>query len=343
MKNTFGQLFQIHTFGESHGVALGAVIDGMPSGVTFRGDTLIKDLQRRRPGAWSIKSSLGTSSRREPDSPELLSGIYQGLTLGTPIAVIVRNRNQKSSDYVDIPNRKGHADEVWRNKFEQVDHRGGGRASGRETLSRVIGGSFAKMLVNSIFPNLKVTGFASQVGPFRLTDFDMSHVSNADIDQFIARFPSPSQQDQLKDQLLKIQAEGNSWGGLAEIQISSPPKGLGQPVFHKMKNDFASAYMSLGAVCSVEIGDNNLDEPGSTFHSADQNYGGIQGGITTGNLIKAKVSFKPTSSILDVAQKGRHDPCIVTRAIPVLEAMTYLVLANHILWQRLDNLNSELK
>jgi chorismate synthase len=341
MKNTIGNLFQVHTFGESHGVALGAVIDGMPSGVPFRGDVLIQDLMRRRPGKWDIQASLGTSSRQEPDTPELLSGVFEGLTLGTPIAVIIRNQNQRSEDYSNLPNRKGHADEAWRLKFGHVDPRGGGRSSGRETVSRVIGGAFAKMLISELYPALRVTGYASQIGPFHLDKIERQSALTANIDQFVARFPSSSKQEELKSQLLQIQKEGNSWGGHAEIIISNPPKGLGQPVFHKLKNELANAYVSLGAVCGIEIGESDLNLTGTEFHTDSQTYGGIQGGISTGAPIQARISFKPTASILDVAKKGRHDPCIVTRAIPVLEAMTNIVLADQILWQRLDRVNFE--
>jgi chorismate synthase len=336
MKNSFGHLFQIHTFGESHGVALGVVIDGMPAGIPFKGDVLVHDLMRRRPGQWDINANFGTSLRQEPDSPELLSGIYQGVTLGTPIAVIVRNQDQKSEDYHNMPPRQGHADKVWQQKFGHVDPRGGGRSSGRETLSRVIAGSFAKMFVNHIFENIKVTGYSSQIGPFTLSETEKLQVTSSNIDQYVGRFPSPHRQEELKNALLKIKSDGESWGGVAEILISNPPVGLGQPVFHKLKNDLASAMMSVGAVNAVEIGNSSNTYLGTQFHSQTQNYGGIQGGISNGNDIMIRVTFKPTSSILDVAKKGRHDPCIVIRAIPVLEAMTYLVLADHILWQRLD-------
>jgi len=338
MKNSFGQLFKVHTFGESHGVALGAVIDGMPAGVTFRGDILVHDLMRRRPGQWDINANIGTSSRQEPDTPELLSGVYQGVTLGTPIAVIVRNHDQNSIEYQNLAPRQGHADEVWKQKFGHADPRGGGRSSGRETVSRVIAGSFAKMLVNSISPDTKITGFSSQLGPFVLSEEERSHVTKLDIDQFIGRFPSPERQNELKSALLKIKSEGESWGGVADIHISNPPVGLGQPVFHKLKNDLANAMMSVGAVSAVEIGGPSNTYLGTQFHSQTQTYGGIQGGISNGNEILIRVTFKPTSSILDIAKRGRHDPCIVTRAIPVLEAMAYLVLADHILWRRLDTI-----
>lgn len=342
MKNTFGRLFQVHTFGESHGVALGCLIDGMPSGVPFRGDILVQELERRRPGHWAIQASVGTSPRQEPDSPELLSGVYQGLTLGTPIAVIVRNQDQKSSDYHMLPERKGHADSVWKAKFGHVDARGGGRSSGRETLSRVIGGAFAKMLTASLCPELKVVGFSSEIGAFALTAEERRLAITQNMDGFIGRFPSAKQQDSLKNKLLEFQQKGDSLGGIAEIVVTNPPIGIGQPVFHKLKNDLASALMSIGAISGVEIGSsNNSQLEGSQFHSDNQTYGGIQGGISNGDSIEITVRFKPTSSISDVAKKGRHDPCIIPRAIPVLEAMVHLVLADHLLWRRLDRISWE--
>ena len=175
MKNTFGHILQMHTFGESHGLAMGVVIDGMPAGVPFIGNILIRDLERRRPGRWSV-NDVGISMRQEPDSPEILSGIFQGYTLGTPIAVIVRNQDQQSFDYHNLSKRMGHADEVWKIKFGHIDPRGGGRSSGRETVSRVIAGSFAKMLLKHMQLNIQIYAYSSQIGPFYLSPEEVRSV-----------------------------------------------------------------------------------------------------------------------------------------------------------------------
>lgn len=336
----FGSRFQVHTFGESHGVALGVVIDGCPAGLEFDFEFLRNELQRRRPGA-----QTGTSTRQEMDEPEVLSGIFEGKTLGTPIAIIVRNNDARSKDYEEIKNapRAGHADDVWKLKFGHSDHRGGGRSSGRETVARVMAGAVAKMLLKKLYTEFLLRGFASQIGPEKLAldeknEFLMQRIS---ADSFSARYPS-KQHEKIRDLLLKAQAEGESFGGIAEIRVQGMPKGLGQPVFHKIKADLASAVMGIGAVSSVSFGDDNEahSRKGTDFHqqSKQSQYGGIRGGITTGEDLIMNVEFKPTSSILDVAKKGRHDPCIVPRAIPVIESMVALVLADHALWARQDRL-----
>ena len=338
--NLFGQRFQLLTFGESHGPALGAVIEGCPAGVEFREDLLLRELARRRPG-----QSVLTTSRQEPDRPEILSGIFEGKTLGTPIAVVVRNQDAKSSDYapVTLTARAGHADDVWREKFGHSDPRGGGRSSGRETLSRVIGGAFAQMFLRQILPEARVVAFTSQVGNLSLSEEDRALLlkknSVENIESFPARFPSSSASVAEK-KIMEAREQGNSLGGEAEIWIEGFPRGLGQPVFHKLKSDLAAAVMSLGATSAVEIGDgfDATSADGISFHknSKTEVYGGIRGGISTGEKMRLRVAFKPTSSILDIAKKGRHDPFIVPRAIPVLEAMIWLVLADHVLWARGD-------
>jgi chorismate synthase len=336
--NTFGSRFQITSFGESHGTALGVVIDGCPAGIKWNQTLLLSDLARRRPGASAI-----VSQRQETDQPEILSGVFEDKTLGTPIAIIVRNQNAQSQDYEQIKNspRAGHADDVWRDKFGISDHRGGGRSSGRETVARVLGGSVAKMFLSEVHPQLTVRGFASEIGAFRLRDNERQQFlkGNLSADGFSARFPS-SHHQQVFASLKEAQAAGESWGGQAEIVVQGMPKGLGQPVFHKLKADLAAAIMSVGATAAFEIGagSGGASQPGTEFHDASKTspYGGVRGGISTGEDLQLKVSFKPTSSILDVAKKGRHDPCIVPRAIPVLEAMVALVLADHTLWMQTD-------
>jgi chorismate synthase len=333
--NSFGSRFVVTSFGESHGTALGVVIDGCPANVQFKEDLLKKQLERRRPGGELV------SQRKEEDAPEILSGVFEGKTLGTPIAMIIRNKDQKSKDYEQIKTnpRAGHADDVWQTKFGHRDHRGGGRSSGRETVSRVLAGAVAQMFCQQAVPGLDLKAYAHQVGPHTLTETERAQVWTQDIDTFTARFPS-AQHEKIKELLTMAQAQGESYGGSAEIRIKGTPGGLGQPVFHKLKADLAQAYMSIGATAGLELGEGlgASGTKGTEFHkdAASQNYGGVRGGISTGEEILMRVHFKPTSSILDVAKKGRHDPYIVTRAIPVIEAMTWIVLADHLLWQRGD-------
>lgn len=316
--NTFGERFRVTSFGESHGAALGVVIDGCPAGMAFDAGMLQADLNKRRPGA-----TLGTSQRKESDQAEILSGVFEDKTLGTPICIVVRNQDARSNDYSEIKNspRVGHADDVWKNKFTHADYRGGGRSSGRETVARVMAGSVAKMLIKSLAPETQIIVRATQVGPYQIKEGQIG--------------------SEITQALLEAQTQGQSWGGQVSIEILNSAAGLGQPVFHKLKSDFALAMMSIGATSAFEIGDgvNAKDQLGTDFHGQDESpYGGIRGGISTGEKIEMKVTFKPTSSILDVAKKGRHDPCIVLRAIPVVEAMAAVVLADHLLWQRTDRI-----
>lgn len=335
--NSFGSRFKITSFGESHGTALGVLVEGCPAGILFDETLLLKQLERRRPGK---SGNQIVSGRQESDVPEVLSGIFEGKTLGTPIAMIVRNQDARSQDYeaVKAAPRAGHADDVWKKKFGHSDHRGGGRSSGRETVSRVMAGSLAQMLMQKISPATKVVGFASQIGPFAISSEERAQVLKKNIDDHQARFPS-AKSSEIEKLLKEAQEKGESYGGIAEILIHAPPESLGQPVFHKLKSDLAQAFMSIGATSGFELGlgFDSVEKKGTEFHSGPtENYGGIRGGLSTGEDILLRVSFKPTSSILDIAKKGRHDPCIVTRAIPVLEAMTWLVLADHSLWARTD-------
>lgn len=343
--NTFGTRFQITSFGESHGVALGVIIEGCPAGVQFDTELIISELTRRRPGQNKI-----VSPRNEEDTPEVLSGVFDGKTLGTPIAIIVRNKDTRSGDYQEIPSspRAGHADDLWRLKFGHSDHRGGGRSSGRETLSRVIGGAVAQMILKDLAPEFHIFAFATQIGPIQM---DKAEVISAEesliakkikVDEFSARFPHQDKNSQIEDLLLTAKTAGHSYGGVAEILMINPPAGLGQPVFNKLKSDLSSAFMSIGATTGVEIGDgqDSTRAEGSEFHQQKKQtqYGGIRGGISTGEPILARVFFKPTATVLDLAKKGRHDPCIVIRAIPVLEAMAKIVIADHMLWARQDKI-----
>lgn len=335
--NLSGVCFQYLSFGESHGPSMGVVIEGCPAGVNFD-DSILKDfLRRRRPGQNHL-----VSPRNELDEYEILSGIYEGKTLGTPISLRVLNTNQKSEDY-DIKGpigRIGHADDVWRNKFGVSDPRGGGRSSGRETISRVIAGAFAKMFVTQLSksPQVEIKCGALQIGKYKGT-LDFFNKKNA-LENKLGFMG-----DRFKDvesYLTQIKNEGDSVGGVAAILIRNTPIGLGQPVFRKLKSDFAQGFFSIGAVCGVELG--SEFDPGETLGSAfhrdnnSQIYGGIRGGISTGEDILFRIKFKPTSSFLKNKVKGRHDPCIIPRALPVLEAISWTILADHLLWSRLDRI-----
>lgn len=320
MANTFGTLFRVHSFGESHGTALGAVVDGCPAGVGFDHELLRRELDRRRPG-----SGPAVSARAEADECEILSGVFEGRTLGTPIAMLVRNRDARSQDYQKIAQqpRAGHADDVWKNKFGHSDPRGGGRSSGRETLARVMGGAVARMMMGALTPELSIESFAAEIGPFKLSQADQKT-------------------EEVSEALMKLREQGNSWGGIAEIQLKAVPVGLGQPVFRKLKSDLTAALMGVGAVSAVEFGQglHVAERDGVSFHrnAGEDVYGGIRGGISTGETIVVRAHIKPTSSILEVAKQGRHDPCVLIRALPVLESMVALVMADHLLWQRLDKI-----
>ncbi|MBN2490401.1 MAG: chorismate synthase [Planctomycetes bacterium] len=339
--NRFGELFTITTFGESHGPALGVVVDGCPAGVPFDHDLLLHELRRRRPGSSDV-----VSAREEADEPEVLSGVHEGKTLGTPIAIVVRSRDARPEDYTQIARRPrpGHADDVWKAKFGHVDPRGGGRASGRETVARVMGGAVAHMLLAAVSPDTRVTGFARTIGPHSLTEEDVQAIPAGQVkfvDQFVARFPAPQQTTALEALLKEARDQGLSYGGLVELWVDGVPAGLGQPVFHKLKADLAAACLGVGAAIGIELGAGfeASRAEGSAFHQPSSGappYGGIRGGISTGERIVARIPFKPTASLLDTARRGRHDPCIVPRAIPVLEAMIWLVLADHFLWRQLD-------
>jgi chorismate synthase len=314
--NSFGQIFQIHSFGESHGPAMGVVIEGCPAGMAFDVGLLQNSLDQRRPG-----HQAGVSERKEADQAEILSGVFEGKTLGTPIAILVRNQDQRSGDYTELKEnfRRGHADKQWSEKFSHRDHRGGGRSSGRETLSRVAGGAVAKMFIQSQTPQCKIESRIIEMGPH---EYDPK--------------TAPAF-------LKEAQQQGESFGGVVEVSIKNPPLSLGQPVFHKLKADFAFALMSIGATSAFELGEGVQASraKGTEFHgesSARAVYGGISGGLSTGEEIQLRVHFKPTSSILDIAKKGRHDPFIGIRAAPVCEAMVALVLADHLLLRRLDNI-----
>lgn len=337
--NSFGEFLTITTFGESHGAALGTIIDGCPAGLSLDIEDFRRDLERRRPGQSAI-----TTARQESDAPEILSGIFEGKTLGTPICVIVRNADARSKDYDPNYFRAGHADRVWQDKFEHRDHRGGGRASGRETLGRVIGGTVAEKILPEA---VKIVGFTRQVGELVARDIP-GHLDRTTVDRHPTRCPDLAVAAAIEADLQACKQAGDSRGGIVELWIDGCPSGLGEPVFRKAKSLLAGAMMSVGAVVGATLGDatGDIQKPGALFHQGLSGQGagagispaaaGIQGGITNGERIVLKVFFKPPSTVGSMAKEGRHDPCILPRAIPVLEAMAALVLADLFLARRLD-------
>ncbi len=316
--NTFGQYFQWTSFGESHGPAMGVVIDGCPAGLEFDSDLLLSNLAKRRPG------KKGESGRQEADEPEILSGVFEGRTLGTPIAMVVRNQDQRSKDYSEIKNspRTGHADDLWKEKFSNWDYRGGGRASARETLNWVMAGSVAQMLVRALYASTSVRSEILEVGGETFKGKD---------------------DPKLLEMLEQAKTDGESFGAILGLSITHPPRLLGEPTLTKFKGVLGQALMLINACCGVEWGDGfkMARKKGSEVHQDPQSpsYGGQRGGITTGEEVTIQMAFKPTSSIKDIAKKGRHDPCVALRAGPIAEAMVWNVMADLILARRLNNMD----
>jgi chorismate synthase len=323
--NSFGKMITMTSFGESHGAGLGVVIDGVPGGLTVELDDLKHELKRRAPG--NLK---GTTTRKEADEPKIYSGIFEGKTLGSPITVVVENTNQRSADYDKLKTeyRPGHADETTMKKYGIRDHRGGGRSSGRETLARVIAGYFASLVI----PDIKVRAYIN-----KLADFKAPLASEIDFSSDFGPYSMPGvDAEKIKEYLLDLQKNGQSIGGQVCIVVDNCPAGLGEPAFDKLKADFAKALMSIGAVTSFSygLGEEMANVLGSEASKDRANFGGIEGGISNGDRITLNIAFKPTSTVGDKAKAGRHDPCIIPRAIPVVEAMVKLVLADHYLRQR---------
>ncbi|EHK5438330.1 chorismate synthase [Aeromonas hydrophila] len=348
--NSFGQLFRVTTFGESHGLALGAVVDGCPPGLEISEADLQGDLDRRKPG-----TSRYTTPRREPDEVKILSGVFEGKTTGTSIGLLIENTDQRSKDYSDIKDlfRPGHADYTYHQKYGQRDYRGGGRSSARETAMRVAAGAIAKKYLKQVH-GIEITGFLSQLGPIKAEAFDA-----AQIEQNPFFFPDAGKLEALDQYMRDLKKEGNSIGAKVQVIASNVPVGLGEPVFDRLDADIAHAMMGINAVKGVEIGDGFavVEQKGSEHRDemtpagfASNHAGGILGGISSGQNIVVSMALKPTSSITvpgktittegeatEMITKGRHDPCVGIRAVPIAEAMLALVLMDHLLRHRAQN------
>ena len=348
--NSFGQLFRVTTFGESHGLALGAVVDGCPPGLEISEADLQWDLDRRKPG-----TSRYTTPRREPDEVKILSGVFEGKTTGTSIGLLIENTDQRSKDYSDIKDlfRPGHADYTYHQKYGQRDYRGGGRSSARETAMRVAAGAIAKKYLKQVH-DIEITGFLSQLGPIKAEGFDA-----AQIEQNPFFFPDAGKLEELDQYMRDLKKEGNSIGAKVQVIAHNVPVGLGEPVFDRLDADIAHAMMGINAVKGVEIGDGFavVEQKGSEHRDemtpagfASNHAGGILGGISSGQDIVVSMALKPTSSItvpgktintegeaIEMITKGRHDPCVGIRAVPIAEAMLALVLMDHLLRHRAQN------
>jgi chorismate synthase len=353
--NTFGHLFQVTTWGESHGPAIGATIDGCPPGIVLD-ETIIQPwLDKRKPG-----QSKFTTQRREADNVEILSGVFEGKTTGTPIQLTIRNTDQRSKDYGDIANtfRPGHADITYFQKYGIRDYRGGGRSSARETAARVAAGAVARAALAELAPEVKIIGFMCQMGPHKI---DRAHFDWSEIDQNPFWVPDANAAKDWAQYLDEVRKSHSSIGAVIELVAQGLPAGLGAPIYSKLDGDLAAAMMSINAVKGVEIGEGmqaaaltgaeNADEitlgPDGLPQYSSNHAGGILGGISTGQDVVLRFAVKPTSSILtarksitkdgqtiDVVTKGRHDPCVGIRAVPVGEAMMACVLLDHLLLHR---------
>ena len=356
--NSFGRIFRLTTFGESHGEAIGGVIDGMPPGIDIDLDFIQSELNRRRPG----QSQL-TTSRQEADKVELLSGVFEGKSTGCPIGFIVRNTNQHSNDYDNMRSlfRPSHADYTYQTKYGIRDHRGGGRSSARITISRCVGGALAKLVLRQ--KGISVQAYTSQVGNIALDrDYQRYDLSLTDMNP--VRCPDPEKAAQMEDLILKVKGEGDTIGGIITCVIKGCPAGLGEPEFGKLHAALGQAMLSINAVKGFEYGEGfegvtaRGSEQNDIFRSengriitATNHSGGIQGGISNGQDIYFRVAFKPVATVLQeqetvdkdgnpatLTAKGRHDPCVLPRAVPVVESMAAMVILDNILLKNSANL-----
>ncbi len=356
MGNTFGQLFRVTTFGESHGGGIGVVIDGCPPKIDISEADIQRELNRRRPGQSRI-----TTQRQEDDRCEILSGVFEGKTLGTPIGVLVRNKDARPQDYAATKEkfRPSHADFTYEAKYGIRNWQGGGRASARETIGRVAAAVVARKVLRSFYPKIDIVAYVTQIHELA-AKIDRSKVKTADVDANMVRCPDKTAAKKMISLIEKTRADGDSLGGGIECVVRNTPVGLGEPVFDKLEADLAKGMLSLPATKGFEIGSgfaatrmrgsehNDPFEMRAGKIRTSTNYsGGIQGGISNGEEIYFRVAFKPTATIAreqktvsasreqtKIAARGRHDPCVLPRAVPMVEAMAALVLCDHALRQR---------
>lgn len=352
--NTFGNIFKLTTFGESHGVAIGGIIDGCPSGLKIDLNFIQQQLDRRKPGQSKI-----TTQRKESDTVEFLSGIFEGITTGTPIGFIIKNENQKSNDYDHIKDqfRPSHADFTYYEKYGFRDYRGGGRSSARETASRVVGGAIAQLILKHY--GISINAYVSQVGEIiSLQHYHQLNLENAYLNA--VRCADENLVDAMFNYIDKIRKEGDTIGGVVSCVIKHVPTGLGSPVFNKLEADLAKAMLSINATKGFEFGSgfSGVTQKGSVHNDTffveegkirtkTNNSGGIQGGITNGEDIFFRVAFKPVATIMqkqqtidknlnevEITGKGRHDPCVLPRAVAIVESMAALVIVDHLLFNK---------
>ncbi|MCZ2484557.1 chorismate synthase [Aquirufa antheringensis] len=363
MGSIYGKIFQISTFGESHGAAVGVVVTGCPAGVDFDLDFIQSELDRRKPGQSRI-----TTQRKEADSVEVVSGVFEGKTTGTPIAMLVWNGDQRSKDYSHIADqfRPSHADFTYQEKYGVRDYRGGGRSSARETVARVAAGALAKLVLNQL--GVKITAYVSQVGTLKLAT-PVEQLDLAVAETNAVRCPDTQLAEEMFTYIDEIRKQGDSVGGVVSAYITGCPVGLGEPVFDKLHAELGKAMLSINAVKGFEYGSgfdgvelrgsqhNDIivkDEAGKVS-TVTNHSGGIQGGISNGEPIYFRVGFKPVATIMQdqdslnnsgekivVSGKGRHDPCVVPRAVPIVEAMSAIVLLDFYLRHRLTKLSDVL-
>ncbi len=352
--NTFGSLFRVTTFGESHGEMIGVVIDGCPAGLEIDTALIQKDLDRRKPGQSKI-----TTQRKESDEVQIVSGVFEGKTTGMPIAALIQNEDQRSKDYAHIAGqfRPSHADYTYDQKYGHRDYRGGGRSSARETAARVIAGAIAKQLLAK--SGIKIQAYVSKVGTIEMTQ-TMSEVDFTLVESTMIRCPELTTAKKMIELIEAVKSKGDTVGGVVSCVVSGCPVGLGEPVFDKLHADLGKAMLSINAVKGFEYGSgfsgvelngsehNDLFEEQNGVVTTKTNHsGGIQGGISNGMNIEFRVAFKPVATLMKpqesidkngqtvtVEGKGRHDPCVVPRAVPIVEAMAAITLADHLLRNR---------
>src|SRR5438874_7875976 len=361
MSNTFGQLFRVTTFGESHGGGIGVVVDGCPPRIAVSNADIQQELDRRRPGQSKI-----TSQRKEPDRCEIVSGVFEGKTLGTPITVLVRNQDARPEAYEAMREtfRPSHADFTYQAKYGIRNWQGGGRASARETIGRVAAAAIARKVLTTFFPKIEIVAFVTQIHHI-VAQINRLKVKTADVEASIVRCPDKAVAKNMIDLIEQTRVAGDSLGGVIECVARNVPAGLGEPVFDKLEADLAKAMLSLPATKGFEIGsgfsatqmrgsehNDAFEMRGGRVRTSTNYSGGIQGGISNGEEIYFRVAFKPTATIgreqktvtkshdeTELAARGRHDPCVLPRAVPMVEAMAVLVLCDHALRHRAINRN----